>query len=172
MRKFLFSGVLLLIAATAAISAPIIQQPSKTFITALKTCSKTDFYEHKDNMIYLYKINGINSDNKCEISLASYEDYGKKEVYDDVVKFVKAFGGDNVSEADIPTPEKMLEDAKRENLPLVCNLTMKQRSALVKAYFEEDSRSGFWGKLFPRKTYKQLMMSYYPNTCNYMPAED
>jgi len=162
----------LLIAATAAISAPIIQHPSKTFITALKTCSKTDFYEHKDNMIYLYKINGINSENKCEISLASYEDYGKKEVYDDVVNFVKAFGGDNVSEADIPTPDEMLEDAKRENRPLVCNLTLKQRNALVRAYSEEGTRNGILGRVFHRKTYNQLMMSYYPNTCNYMPAEN
>lgn len=159
-------GVLLIGAGCLSGAKPIIWEPSATYIHALKNCSKTDFYEHKDKMVYSYKINGLNTDKKCAVSLAAYEDYEEKEVYEDVIKFVKAFGGENVKESDIPAPEELFESAKRENMPLECLFSEKQRKALYNAYQADNNRFKFWS----RAGYQKRMASYYPKTCKY-PSE-
>jgi len=167
MKKRLFVSYLLSLAFICpglfTFAAPIIWTPPVIYIKALETCSGLDYTERKNNMVYNYKIRGLNSKNKCEVELSGHEDYEKKEVYDDIVKFVKAFGGENIKESDIPTPEEMTESAKKENLPMLCAFSKRQRVLLYKAY-KKDLKKDNSKK---QSLYEKLMTAYYPETCNY-----
>ena len=175
-KQLALLGIIALTTTTSiAIAGTIGKRPPSNYIKNLRTCTSSTFQE-KNGTVDEYNIKGLLPDGRCEVVITSYTNFEDPKVYEGFITILKAFGGDNVKQTDIPTQAQMIEQGKKEKSTTTCKFTKEQRFALHAAYLKNDGKNTCITKpdgstschysTADMSSYDRLMTNYSQGTCN------
>ena len=149
MKKKILTATTLII-GTAVYAVTLGIEPPVQYINNLKTCTKSTF-KQSGAAVEEYTIKGKLPNGRCEVYISSYTNFADPKVYEGFQIMTKSFTqmandmekdkSKQITNADIPTQEQMIEQFKKEKDEMVCKFSESERKALYEAYQKHDSKN-------------------------------
>lgn len=178
MKKTLTLLGIIALAMTSSITMAVTigKQPPADYMKNLKSCTASSA-KNNSGTVDEYTIKGLLPDGRCEVEITSYTNFEDPKVYEGFITILKAFGGEKLNPADIPTQAQMIEQGKKEKDVTVCKFTKEQRFALHAAYLKNDGKNnncvtkpdGTTSCRYSTEdmsSYDRLMTNYSQGTCS------